>query len=230
MPRLTVALGSSPPKPRVCCLGLGVRWREWGLGPSVPQRAGCPFPRALKPPPPRALGPCQKNTPFILSFIFLIKGLHIIIFLTKTKVFVSEFEKHFPRINGKGSLINIFKKTKAKLVPKASFFPVSFVASLLGARAGIHAHPYPCSPSAVFLGASFIDPQSPPAGSLAAPGLCYQHTAEPACPVPPQRLCTAEDRAYAILRGTWALGVLRGLHLGPSILDEETEVQRGAGT
>lgn len=28
--------------------------------------------------------------------------------------------------------------------------------------------------------------------------------------------------------GLW--GVLRGLHLGPSILDEETKVQREAGT
>ena len=105
---LTVALSSSPPKPRACCPGPGVRWREWSPGPSVPHRQGCPFTPIPKPHPPRALGLGQKNTHFIFSFIFLIKGLHIIVCLTKTKVFVSEFEKHFPRINGKGSLINIF--------------------------------------------------------------------------------------------------------------------------
>lgn len=40
----------------------------------------------------------------------------------------------------------------------------------------------------------------------------------------------AEDRADTILRGIWTLEILRGLHLGPSILDEETKVQRRAGT
>lgn len=81
-----------------------------GPGPQFPR--GLPFTPTLHPYPPstqsRNLGSCQKNTYFILFFIFLIKGLHIIVCLTKTKVLVSEFENYFPRINGKGSLINIF--------------------------------------------------------------------------------------------------------------------------
>lgn len=87
-----------------CPLGRGV------LAPSSPE--GCAFTPTLHPYPPstqsRNLGSCQKNTHFILFFIFLIKGLHIIVCLTKTKVLVSEFENYFPKINGIGSLINIF--------------------------------------------------------------------------------------------------------------------------
>lgn len=155
-----------PSKPKECWPGPGDPFSGPGRGvlaPSSPE--GCPFTPTLHPYPPstqsRNLGSCQKNTHFILFFIFLIKGLHIIVCLTKTKVLVSEFENYFPRINGKGSLINIFlKKTKAKLVPKASFFPVSFVTSLPGAKAGLHTHPYPHSPFSLFLGASFTGPQS----------------------------------------------------------------------
>lgn len=99
-----------PPKPKECCPGPGVHWGE-GSWPPGPQRAvplHLPYTLTLPPPSPGALGSCQKYTHFILFFIFLIKGLHIIVCLTKTKVLVSEFENYFPRINGKGSLINIF--------------------------------------------------------------------------------------------------------------------------
>lgn len=141
-------------------------WRPLGRGvlaPRSPQRGlsfythPAPYPPSTQPRIPGAMP--EKHSVYFI-FYFFIKGLHIIVCLIKTKVLVSEFEKHFPRINGKGSLINIFLKTKAKLVPKASFFPVSFVASLPGAEAGLHTHPCPCSPSALFLGASFTGPQS----------------------------------------------------------------------
>lgn len=96
-----MALSSSTPKPRGCWPGPGTHW------------GGFPFTTTLHPHPPFTQPRCaggipKKNTHFILSFIFLTKGLHIIICLTKTKVLVSEFKKHFPRINGKESLINIF--------------------------------------------------------------------------------------------------------------------------
>lgn len=137
---------------------------------------------------PRYPGPHQRNT-HILSFIFLTKGLHIIVCFTKTKVLVSEFEKHFPRINGKESLINIFLKTKAKHVPKASVFPVSFVPLLLGAGADLHA-PSPVPLSLCHLSGGFLHwpSESPWDGGLGALGLCYQHTAGPAPPFP--RGCT----------------------------------------
>lgn len=82
--------------------------------------------------------PNQRDSQFHFIFYFLTKGLHIINSLTKTKVLVTEFEKHFPSINGKTSFINTFLKNKTieanPHVPKAPSFPVSSVPALLGPR------------------------------------------------------------------------------------------------
>lgn len=167
--------------------------------PSIPGVLASCFP----PYPSRYPGPCQRNI-LVTSFIFLTKGLHIIICLTKTKVLVSEFEKHFPRINGKESLINMFLKTKAKHVLKASVFPVSFVPLLLRAKAGPHA-PSPTFLSLYCLSGGFLHwpPGSPGRGAW-QPWTCVTSTRQGPPHLSPGKVHVAGDRADAILIATQA--------------------------
>lgn len=55
----------------------------------------CPHSSQLMHPKP------NQRQSICFVFYFFTKGLHIINSLTKTKVLVTEFEKHFPSINGK---------------------------------------------------------------------------------------------------------------------------------
>lgn len=181
-------------------------WCPLGKGswpPASPQE-GCPLTPTPLPPSPDALELCQRNS-FHLLFSYKRPSCHRLSYKNQSPSL--EFEKRFPRINGKGFHKYSLKKQKQNLVLNRLSFQFLLFLCSWGPRLEPHG-PAPGPPSPCPL-ASFT---APGVSSGWGPVLPAHRRARPALP----RVAHCRGWADTILVGTQSGGSLEVIVWDPA--------------